>query len=102
MQAEDDPIAPVQAIPFKSLEANSNCVLVVTPTGGHLGWTSGPGGVRAAPWSDRGVVEYFSAVQQLLSQEGTRGEFAAAGSKPRAGAPAGVWTVDSSGRHQAP
>jgi hypothetical protein len=41
-QARDDPIAPYEGIPFEALEANPNCILVVTPTGGHLGWCSGP------------------------------------------------------------
>lgn len=45
LQAADDPIAPQEAIPFKALEANPNCLLVLTPTGGHLGWCGGRDGV---------------------------------------------------------
>lgn len=44
MQAEDDPIAPKNAIPYAALEANPMCTLVVTPSGGHLGWGAGPDG----------------------------------------------------------
>ena len=40
-QAADDPIAPHDAIPYEALAQNPNCLLVVTPTGGHLGWCSG-------------------------------------------------------------
>ena len=50
LQAADDPIAPKEAIPFKALADNPNCVLVLTPTGGHLGWCSGregPTGMHA-------------------------------------------------------
>ena len=52
VQAADDPIAPKEAIPFKALEENPNCLLVLTPTGGHLGWCSGKDGTtgRRAPW----------------------------------------------------
>ena len=32
-----------EAIPYKKLEENENCILLVTPAGGHLGWVSGPG-----------------------------------------------------------
>lgn len=41
LQAADDPIAPRAAIPFKAIEENEHCMLVVTPAGGHLGWVSG-------------------------------------------------------------
>jgi predicted alpha/beta-fold hydrolase len=44
LQAEDDPIAPKNAIPYAALEANPMCTLVVTPGGGHLGWGAGPNG----------------------------------------------------------
>lgn len=38
---EDDPIIPIKSIPFKALQANSNCVTVVTEHGGHLGFFDG-------------------------------------------------------------
>ncbi len=38
---EDDPIIPIKSIPFKVLQANSNCVTVVTEHGGHLGFFDG-------------------------------------------------------------
>lgn len=41
IQAADDPIAPIHATPFDRLQANENCVLVVTPSGGHLGGKGG-------------------------------------------------------------
>ena len=37
LQAADDPIAPEAAIPYAAIEENSNCILAVTPRGGHLG-----------------------------------------------------------------
>lgn len=48
LQAEDDPIAPKEAIPFEAIEANPQCLLVLTPTGGHLGWCGGRGGTTGA------------------------------------------------------
>ncbi len=42
-QAANDPIAPAKAIPRQAMQDNPNCILVVTPCGGHLGWVSGPG-----------------------------------------------------------
>ena len=41
LQAADDPIAPEHAIPYEALHDNPNCILAVTPAGGHLGWVSG-------------------------------------------------------------
>lgn len=104
IQAADDPIAPKEAVPFEAIAANPQCLLVMTPTGGHLGWCGGKGGATGAPWTDAAVAEYFTAVRQLLSQP----EFAAVAAAARAqqplaapGEPAGVYTM-SQERHQAP
>ena len=35
IQAENDPIAPAEAIPYDAIAANPNCILVTTPTGGE-------------------------------------------------------------------
>jgi predicted alpha/beta-fold hydrolase len=67
LQAEDDPIAPKDAIPFDAIKQNPNCTLVLTPTGGHLGWCSSTSeqGILGAPWTDKAVIEYFAAVRKL-------------------------------------
>lgn len=65
VQSCDDPIAPYHAIPFDELEANDKCLLVTTPSGGHLGWCASPR-VLGAPWTDMAVLQYFSACIQLL------------------------------------
>ena len=67
IQAEDDPIAPAHAIPFESLDGNPNCILVMTPTGGHLGWCTSPG-ILDAPWTDMALLEYFKACDSLLDE----------------------------------
>lgn len=54
-QAADDPIAPKEAIPFEAIQANPNCLLVLTPTGGHLGWCGGVGGATGGPRAGAGV-----------------------------------------------
>ena len=67
IQAEDDPIAPKAAIPFDALLANPKCTLVLTPTGGHLGWcsTGTTEGVLGGPWTDKAMIEYLEAVIKL-------------------------------------
>lgn len=66
IQAENDCIAPINAVPFDALQANEHCQLVVTPSGGHLGWMSSPN-VLGAPWTDVALLQYFSAALQLLA-----------------------------------
>lgn len=39
--SEDDPIVPIDSIPFKSLQSNTHTVTVVTQHGGHLGFFGG-------------------------------------------------------------
>lgn len=67
VQAEDDPIAPSHAIPYQALDENPNCLLVLTPTGGHLGWCNSPG-VLDAPWTDIALLEYFKACDMMLTE----------------------------------
>lgn len=99
IQSEDDPIAPPEGIPFDELKANPLCVLVTTPTGGHLGWCSGGNGVLGAPWSDAGVSQYFQAIGKLVEQPDMKEEL---GVRPRAERePAGV-TTEGFTTHQAP
>jgi len=97
IQAEDDPIAPVEAIPTDALRQNPNCILVVTPSGGHLGWCSGETGVRGAPWSDGAIVQYLGAVQKLWQGE----EFKRRAAHAPVQEEAGVFSVSTS-THQAP
>ena len=70
VQAANDPIAPAKAIPRQALRDNPNCILVVTPYGGHLGWVSGPGAPLGAPWSTQAVVEWMTSVQLELLRTG--------------------------------
>lgn len=85
IQAANDPIAPAEAIPYDAIRANPNITLVVTPTGGHLGWASGPGAPFGHPWTDGAVTEWLTGVQlQLLSQQGDHGTaLGIAGSGPQ-------------------
>jgi hypothetical protein len=70
IQAQDDPIAPAEAIPYNAIAANPNCVLAVTPCGGHLGWAAGPGAPFGQPWSDGAVFEWLSSVHlELLKRK---------------------------------
>ncbi|CAG9467412.1 unnamed protein product [Pedinophyceae sp. YPF-701] len=85
IQARDDPIAPEEAIPYDAIDRNPNCVLAVTPHGGHLGWVTTEGGLTGAPWTDNAVAEYFNAVLGAVPAK-TRGG-AAAEDGEAAGAP---------------
>lgn len=75
VQAEDDPIAPARAIPYEALQQNPNCILTVTPTGGHLGWVAGPEAPLGAPWSTRVVAEWLISVQLELLRSGRSKRF---------------------------
>jgi hypothetical protein len=64
IQARTDPIAPERAIPRADLEANPNCLLVVTPYGGHLGWIAGPDAPFGCPWTDPLIMQYLETIQE--------------------------------------
>ena len=67
VQARDDPIAIDDAVPRAAAAANPNVALVVTPSGGHLGWITAEAGATGAPGPYRGVLEWFSAVEAELA-----------------------------------
>ena len=62
--AVDDPIAVDAAVPRSSIASNPLAALVVTPSGGHLGWVSSGqgGGLSGAPWPYEGVLQWLSLV----------------------------------------
>lgn len=71
VQAADDPISISSSIPREAIQANEHCTLVVTPYGGHLGWvTADSDSFFGAPWTDKAVLEWFSAVLEN-SQRGS-------------------------------
>jgi len=41
VQASDDPISLLEAIPTEAIGANDRCALIVTDGGGHIGWACG-------------------------------------------------------------
>ncbi|TMX03667.1 hypothetical protein EJD97_014940 [Solanum chilense] len=63
IQAANDPIAPARGIPRKDIEENSNCMLIVTPKGGHLGWVAGPDAPRGCPWTDPHVMDFLEYIE---------------------------------------
>eukprot|EP01023_Acetabularia_acetabulum_P011305 TRINITY_DN1518_c0_g1_i1.p2 TRINITY_DN1518_c0_g1~~TRINITY_DN1518_c0_g1_i1.p2 ORF type:complete len:287 (-),score=33.36 TRINITY_DN1518_c0_g1_i1:249-1109(-) len=73
VQAADDPIAIESAIPYDDIYANENCILYVTPFGGHLGWVAGKTAPFGAPWPDELVINYvkymFNQKQDIEAQE---------------------------------
>ncbi|XP_020084479.1 embryogenesis-associated protein EMB8 [Ananas comosus] len=59
IQAATDPIAPSRGIPREEIKENPNCLLIVTPQGGHLGWVAGDEAPFGAPWTDPVVMEFL-------------------------------------------
>jgi hypothetical protein len=87
VQAADDPIAVDAAVPRDIAAANPNVALIVTPSGGHLGWlasagdgmSSAGGGATGAPWPYEGVLQWFAAVAAEAVEEKQAGAAAAGG-----------------------
>ncbi|KAJ4890217.1 esterase/lipase/thioesterase family protein [Raphanus sativus] len=72
IQAANDPIAPDRGIPRDDIKANPNCMLIVTPRGGHLGWVAGEGAPNGAPWTDPVVMEFLQHVESCQTINGER------------------------------
>lgn len=67
IQAENDPIAPSRGIPREDIKANPNCLLIVTPKGGHLGWVAGPEAPLGSPWTDPVVMDFLEHLERASS-----------------------------------
>ncbi|XP_056174063.1 embryogenesis-associated protein EMB8 [Syzygium oleosum] len=68
LQAANDPIAPARGIPREDIKENPNCLLIVTPKGGHLGWAAGAGAPLGAPWTDPVVMDFLEHLERRVSQ----------------------------------
>lgn len=68
IQAANDPIAPSRGIPREDIKENPNCLLIVTPKGGHLGWVAGPEAPRGAPWTDPVVMDFLEHLERGRSK----------------------------------
>ncbi|KAL7607989.1 embryogenesis-associated protein EMB8 [Lactuca sativa] len=73
IQARNDPIAPDRAIPREDIKMNPNCLLIVTPKGGHLGWVAGEDAPLGCPWTDPMVMDFLQHLENEKSgiQEAT-------------------------------
>ncbi|CAK9172359.1 unnamed protein product [Ilex paraguariensis] len=65
IQAANDPIAPSRGIPREDIKENPNCLLIVTPQGGHLGWVAGTEAPRGAPWTDPVVMDFLEHLENV-------------------------------------
>lgn len=70
IQAANDPIAPARGIPREDIKENPNCLLIVTPKGGHLGWAAGAEAPLGAPWTDPVVMDFLDHLERRVSQPG--------------------------------
>ncbi|KAK0587716.1 hypothetical protein LWI29_027538 [Acer saccharum] len=68
IQAENDPIAPSRGIPREDIKANPNCLLIMTPKGGHLGWVAGAEAPLGAPWTDPVVMDFLEHLERGTSE----------------------------------
>lgn len=64
IQAANDPIAPNRGIPREDIKENPNCLLIVTPKGGHLGWVAGDQAPNGAPWTDPVVMDFLEHLER--------------------------------------
>ena len=60
--AADDPIAVDDAVPRAAIAANPHAALVVTPSGGHLGWITTCSGAFGPPQPYTGVLQWFTTL----------------------------------------
>ncbi|KAJ4956033.1 hypothetical protein NE237_012816 [Protea cynaroides] len=63
IQAANDPIAPSRGIPRQDIKENPNCLLIVTPKGGHLGWVAGEEAPFGSPWTDPLIMEFLEQLE---------------------------------------
>jgi len=59
VNAEDDPVVTVRALPFRQMRRNPRLYVAVTRRGGHIGW--GSGGLGGACWTDAMAVDFLLA-----------------------------------------
>ncbi|KAL6182793.1 hypothetical protein ACLB2K_044206 [Fragaria x ananassa] len=64
IQAANDPIAPNRGIPRGDIQDNPNCMLIVTPQGGHLGWVAGAEAPFGCPWTDPTVMDFLDHLER--------------------------------------
>ncbi|XWS38157.1 hypothetical protein CRYUN_Cryun19dG0106300 [Craigia yunnanensis] len=66
--AANDPIAPCRAIPREDIKENPNCMLIVTPKGGHLRWVAGAEAPLGSPWTDPVVMNFLEHLERCASK----------------------------------
>lgn len=56
------------------VQENSNCMLIVTPEGGHLGWIAGDEAPFGAPWTDPVVMDFLEHLEKTKSTSVSKSE----------------------------
>ncbi|KAK3261300.1 hypothetical protein CYMTET_29786 [Cymbomonas tetramitiformis] len=59
VNAKDDPLVPIYAVPVDQLRKNPHVTLLVTERGGHIGWHTGYSGISQHSWTDSMAVKFF-------------------------------------------
>lgn len=55
-------------LPIQFSQENPNCLLIVTPKGGHLGWVAGDEAPFGAPWTDTVVTDFLEHLEMGASK----------------------------------
>ena len=53
----DDPICIKEVIPYDEINKNENCMMIVTPKGGHIEWFTG---TQPERWAYKPTLEFLS------------------------------------------
>ncbi len=62
INSRDDPILHHSTIPFDEAKSNENIILLVTKTGGHVGWFEGF--LNPKRWYIKPTLEFINAVSE--------------------------------------
>jgi len=68
LNALDDPLVPIDAIPFDQAQRNPYVILITTKFGGHVGWIRDFGLFSLDDsWMDQVTVEFFHSISKVVT-----------------------------------
>lgn len=66
LNAKDDPILNHISIPYQECMSNDNIILLITNTGGHVGWFHGQ--IRPKRWYPKPSIEFLNCIHHDLQK----------------------------------
>lgn len=70
INAEDDPVAPMEALPYEEVKQNPYAVMITTSMGGHLSWFE-VGGTR---WFVKPTTKFFRKMAEEVDLKTLRSQ----------------------------